>query len=418
MENYLRKTIIVLSVLFISVGSYGSKKLSKKNLASIYSEFSFTTVESAFYHSSTDATTAFMKIELNDFTYLKEGTDTSKAMFRIEYSLYEDYNSKTPIDTASIVFSDALHAGEEIEMIVDFDVAASYPGTYLLMIELTDLNKPKHQHLTFYTIDKSKKNSPQNFLVTDANDFPVFGSHVGPGQQFKIRYNNPDTSNLFVRYYDRQFPLAKTPFAQEKEFTYKFDPDSIFSISLVNGLSETLELPFEGIYHIQTDLSLPEGLTLFHFYEGFPEVTTPEQAIAPLRYLTTQKEFDQLKSYSNYKMAVDSFWLERSSQQLQRAKNMIKRYYSRIQDANRFFSSYHEGWKTDMGIIYIIYGPPSEVYRNNDEEEWVYGERGNPMSIRFFFYQVDNPFTLNDFSLQRSSVYKNSWLVAIENWRR
>jgi len=147
-------------------------------------------------------------------------------------------------------------------------------------------------------------------------------------------------------------------------------------------------------------------------------VSVPAQALAPLRYLSTEQEFEKLLAYVDYKTAVDSFWLERSSFKPERAKNMIKRYYSRVQEVNRIFSSYQEGWKTDRGLIYIIYGPPSEVYRNDEEEEWVYGERGNPLSIRFYFYKVDNPFTDNDYTLERSPVYKSSWFIAIENWRR
>jgi GWxTD domain-containing protein len=137
-----------------------------------------------------------------------------------------------------------------------------------------------------------------------------------------------------------------------------------------------------------------------------------------LRYLTTQKEYDQLLDASDYKAAVDNFWLERATNQPERAKNMIARYYQRVWDSNMMFSSYQEGWKTDRGIIYIIYGTPSEVYRKSGEEEWIYGERGNPMSIKFYFYEVDNPFTQNDYRLQRSPSYKTSWYIAIENWRR
>jgi len=179
-----------------------------------------------------------------------------------------------------------------------------------------------------------------------------------------------------------------------------------------------LELPYAGIYHIQTDLGRPEGITLYRFDEGFPEVNIPAMALAPLRYLTTEKEFEKLLSYRDYKTAVDSFWLERASYSPVRAKNMIKKFYQRVVDVNLLFSSYQEGWKTDRGLLYIIYGPPSEVYRDDGEEEWIYGEKGNPMSIRFYFLQVENPFTGNDYSLQRSTIYKTSWYIAVENWRR
>ena len=174
----------------------------------------------------------------------------------------------------------------------------------------------------------------------------------------------------------------------------------------------------KGIYHFQTDTAQTEGTTVFHFDEGFPEIETPLQAILPLRYLTTQKEYDALLNYPDHKIAIDSFWLVRASNKPERAKNMIAKYYQRVVLANRMFTSYQEGWKTDRGIVYIIYGPPTEVYRKTGQEQWIYGERGNPLNINFYFDEVENPFTFNDYSLQRSVDYKSGWYIAVENWRR
>jgi hypothetical protein len=97
---------------------------------------------------------------------------------------------------------------------------------------------------------------------------------------------------------------------------------------------------------------------------------------------------------------------------------MIKLYYNRVMDANRFFTSYLEGWKTDRGIIYIIYGPPNVVYKGRNVEGWVYGEDKNMLSINFTFRKLDNPFTDNDYSLTRSPAYKDGWYIAVDNWRR
>ncbi len=272
--------------------------------------------------------------------------------------------------------------------------------------------------IRFFSISKTDNNSAQNYLVTDNEGNPVFSKSIAKGQYFRVRYNDSDTGLLYISYYNREIPLAKTPFANDKAFTFDFDPDSIFSVRLTQNESPLLELPYHGIYHFQMNFSNKDGLTLFHFDDGFPEITAPVEAILPLRYLTTEKEYDQLLAYSNYKVAVDSFWLERSSHQPERAKNMIARYYSRVQNANKWFSSFQEGWKTDRGLIYIIYGPPSDVYLKQGEEEWIYGETGNAMSIEFYFDKIANPYTTNDFQLQRSPAYKTSWYIAIENWRR
>lgn len=137
----------------------------------------------------------------------------------------------------------------------------------------------------------------------------------------------------------------------------------------------------------------------------------------PIRYLTTKNEYNDLEAMNNDKEAVDKFWIENAGN-ADRAKQMIKLYYNRVMDANRFFTSYLEGWKTDRGVIYIIYGQPNIVYKGRNAEYWVYGEDKNMLSIHFDFNKVENPFTDNDYSLTRSPVYKDGWYIAVDNWRR
>lgn len=422
-------SVILLFLVFMATGypaKKGNKKLFKTNLVSIYSENRFTTFDALIFHSYDTLSTVFVNIHLADLTYIRQlSANENIANFKIYYELFQGWDAKMPLDTGSFFYTDKVNFGIETDMIVDFDVPAVFPGNYLLKIEMTDLNRSKENKVfKFYDISKSDRHSTQNYYAMDENGLPLFNKSVKKGQYFILKHNTKDftnsndSTNLYIRYYNRQLPIAKPPFTTDKDITFKFEPDSVFTVLMIRGESPLLELPYYGIYHFQTDISQVEGFTLFHFDEGFPEITNPVEAVLPLRYLTTQKEFDVLLNYHDYKIAVDSFWLQRSSQQEERAKNMIARYYSRVQDANKMFTSYLEGWKTDRGILYIIYGPPTEVYRRDGEEEWVYGERGNPLSIKFYFYRVDNVFTHNDYRLQRSSIYKSSWYIAIENWRR
>jgi len=83
-----------------------------------------------------------------------------------------------------------------------------------------------------------------------------------------------------------------------------------------------------------------------------------------------------------------------------------------------FFSSYLEGWKSDRGIIYIIFGPPNIVNKEGQVETWYYGTSQSIRSIAFNFYIVNDPFSDNDYVLARSANYKNSWYIAIGTWRR
>jgi GWxTD domain-containing protein len=409
---------IVIGFLLLLTGPAFAQKLSKTDLAGMYSEYQFTQLEPMVYHASEDSSTIFLRINLHHFAYLPNASGRQQANFRVNYSLYPSYGVKAPLEKGMHRYSDTLFAGEVMEMAVDFKVKAPYPSFHVLKIDLTDENQPENHVSSVIHLKKESKFSSQNFFLSDGDGYPLFSKYILGESLFSITYNNPDGQQLVIRYYNQDFPIAKPPFATEKNVTYSFEPDSFYTVVLDAGISPLLELPYQGIYHIQADQAQPEGLTLFRFDNGFPEVTIPAMALAPLRYLTTEREFEHLLSYRDYKVAVDSFWLERASYDPGRAKNMIKRFYQRVEDVNSLFSSYQEGWKTDRGLLYIIYGPPSEVYRKDGEEEWIYGERGNPMSIRFYFNQVDNPFTSNDYSLQRSSVYKTSWYIAVENWRR
>jgi len=415
------RSILVIAVFLFSFTTIAqsSRKLSRKDIASMYSEFSFTSFDVSVYHKNDTVSTVYLSIQPDDFSYLPlQSGGPLTAQIGIYYELYRDWDARLPWDTGTMVVFDSTSIGKGLEMILDLDVKIKFPSEQVLVLTLKDLSNKDKEVGKVVPIRKIDRNTSQFFKLTDESGYQLFGNALQKENYFRLEYPDTNQKQIYIRYYDRSFPLAKPPFVLVKDVTYTFEPDSFYTINLEAGRSPLLELPYNGIYHFQADLSQPEGLTLFHFDEGFPEVVTPSQAVAPLRYLSTQREFDKLIAYNDYKVAIDSFWIQRASNKPERAKNMIKRYYSRVATANQEFSSYHEGWKTDRGLIYIIYGPPSEVYRQEKEEEWVYGEKGNPMSIKFYFSKAENPFSDNDFRLQRSASYKTSWYIAIENWRR
>jgi len=399
-------------------GCIPGNKLPYFNFAHLYdSSANFTHAPATVFHTNDSVSTVFVKVRLNDLLYERQENEPMlKARFRTSYEVYPSFESKLLADSGSVIFCDSLNFGTEMEMIVNFDIKAKSPGTCLLYLTLTDLNR-KRSVGRFYPINKASGLSHQNFLARAADDLPLFDDWIRRENKVKITYNRPVTGDLFVRYYHRTFPLALPPFVPEKERIFRFKADSVFLLPVLNGESALFSLEKEGIYHFQADSASREGLTLFRFHEGFPEVETPHEALKPLRYLTTDKEYERLLTVADQKQAVDSFWIERAGNP-ERAAAMIRKYYTRVSEANRWFTSYHEGWKTDRGIIYIVYGKPTYVYRTSGAEEWIYGEQGNPLSIRFIFRRVNNPFTDNDFGITKSVAYKQSWYLAIENWRR
>ena len=171
------------------------------------------------------------------------------------------------------------------------------------------------------------------------------------------------------------------------------------------------------MFHFQSDSATRTGLTLFVLYDDYPAVIYPAHLAAPLRYLTTRREYEEISSAQEVKPAVDRFWLSLAGS-YERGRELIKKYYTRVQDANRYFTSYAEGWQTDRGIIYVVFGAPNVIYKTSNSESWIYGESGSITSLNFTFVRVENPFTDNDYLLNRSPIYENVWFHAVEAWRQ
>jgi GWxTD domain-containing protein len=116
-------------------------------------------------------------------------------------------------------------------------------------------------------------------------------------------------------------------------------------------------------------------------------------------------------------MPITIFWIEVAGNE-RRGFQLLENYYDLVKDANLFFTSYKEGWKTDRGMIYMIFGAPTEVFKKSEIETWIYGDPQKRTRLHFDFIQNKNPFTTNDFELVRQPDYKNPYFVAVDYLRR
>ena len=137
----------------------------------------------------------------------------------------------------------------------------------------------------------------------------------------------------------------------------------------------------------------------------------------PLIYITTKNEKTKLDNIGNSKDKFDKFWIELTNS-TNRAKKIIRRYYRRVETANRYFTTYKEGWKTDKGMIYIIFGPPNEVYFKGREEIWQYLENEFMPKISFTFIQTQSIFSPEASVLVRHEKYRSAWFRAVDLWRK
>lgn len=381
--------------------------------------------DAAFLHPSfrvlhtTDSTTSvFFSINSAELLYSKQPNATDyTARVVISYMLTQSYESKVILDSGTVRLTDINNDNTQKLINSALMIKTRKSTTYLLKINMYDLNR-NQQSETYLDLYKTNFNSSQNFLVKNAETNGIlFRDNISSEEYVTITYKHAVQNKLFVKYFKQDFPIASPPFSilDPKPFVYK--PDSTFSLSLIDGISANLRLQSPGIYNFVIDTNQREGLTLYRFHDGFPEVTRVEQMIYPLRYITSKEEYENILNSKNKKLAVENFWINCAGNQ-DRAKEVIRKFYNRVRDANIYFSSYTEGWKTDKGMIYLIFGPPNLVYRSTDSETWVFGEDNNLNSLSFSFNKVTNPIAENDYLLQRSTIYKANWYRAVDIWRQ
>ena len=387
------------------------KQPNSINYSGLYNS-SFSDPQFKIYHFSSDSSLFYFSFTNNDLLFKKDEAGLSKAGFSLNYTLYISYNSSVILDSASLVQTiNYDSSGTGYTGAIKFK--ASLGKDYILKIIFRDLNRNLFNTYTF-NVKKTNLLNSQFFDLRYKDDQPIMENFIAINQKVKIipPENTPDS--FFVRCYFRQFPLAAPPFSENRTITFDYSADKIYTIK--KSSLNNIEFKREGFYQLNFDTITKNGFTVFCFNDNFPQFTMPEQLIESLRYLCTREEYNDLLSKNDKKKALDDYWLVKAGNN-ERGRKLIKVYYNRSSSANKLFTSFLEGWKTDRGMIYIVFGPPKYVFRNNKSEIWKYTYSAGIPDIQFIFNKVKNPFSDNDFELERSLNYKYPWYQAVNAWR-
>jgi GWxTD domain-containing protein len=249
---------------------------------------------------------------------------------------------------------------------------------------------------------------------------------VRKNEFFNLLYSKNPTDSLFIFFYKPFEEIPYPPSMILPEKTMNNEPDTVVGIQY----SDTLPMMFprKGIFLCSVKRDINEGYTFLNFGTSFPSMTTPEEMIEPLAYLASEDEMTEMRSSIKPKVSLDDFWIKCGGN-VEKARELIRIFYTRTLYANFYFSSFKEGWRTDRGMIYLIYGPPDKLYKSSDEEKWGYRKPvirstwGTRYSIKeeylfFIFKKKENRFSDNEYYLSRSESPVTYWDKAVLNWRK
>ena len=245
---------------------------------------------------------------------------------------------------------------------------------------------------------------------------------------------------------DLELEISKTPYINkpvvllEKPGNWGFLPDLIpswnyflssgkDSVSLfISGFSpsDNCELEWEiiskiGKEQVRKENKIPVNISYFHHYVHLPisifsdlsytfmvrvrdgkkqdeqsieliilkpgissRVTDIDEALDQMKYILTSIERSEIKKSkkAEKEQLFKTFWDVRDPSHETLENELMDEYYKRVAYTVEHFSGFQDGWKTDMGMIYILFGFPDEVKR--------YSDYSNQKAFEIWYY-----FTVN-----------------------
>ncbi|WP_390301748.1 GWxTD domain-containing protein [Gracilimonas halophila] len=391
-----------------------------------------------------------------------ENDDFLEAEFSVIITVTKDGNSQELYVSES--FQDTLRGdGEEVIYSQDvYKFEREYPitpGNYTTEVVLIDNNSRKRNTKSVATSVPAKDSTESainnvSLLTKDSSienaDFKQATTYHLPSKydslkfQFQVINNSPNTAFNFnmrlLKFQNdssiarplnfRNYTPSSLPYAGIEYDEFDVLESSIRSFSQQGNV--IIEYNFQdlpkGNYRLEVRSDNDSSNEIYKAIDfsikntNFPAVKTSYELAGPLYYIMDEKEHDKLMKIDDpqeMKNAIDRFWLS-NIQNSVIAKSVVSMYYERVEEANKLFSNYKEGWKTDPGMVHILFGPPLQIDSFPDEMTWFYTYNRYDPEERFEFNLSkirSKYFPFDNYLLDRSDVYFNPQLKQIQKWR-
>jgi GWxTD domain-containing protein len=337
-------------------------------------------------HSRLDV---FIQVGYDNLTFVKDG-DSYGASYELTTTLYDSTNgvideSSNNEQVSGVTFDQSVAANAFKVTQKVFRVA---PGHYAIGVQLRDneskgvrrlqrpVNVPDFTRGSFALSDimlvsrivqqgdrktivpnitSNVGNLPDAFYVfmeaygRRAADSIRFRATVSgeKGEEFlktdSVQYIRPGRNEVFMRIDNSHLPLG--------------DFRLMVTAVPVKGAPEDSRLVLAGT-----------GRGFIVRWRGLPlGLKNLDKAIEQLRYIAKEGEISKMEdapSIEEKQKLFLEFWKKRDPNPNTPRNEKMEQYYTRVDYANKHFSHFMEGWRTDMGMVYITFGPPNNVERH------------------------------------------------------
>lgn len=345
------------------------------------------------YHPEAPVKLAHRVYEKNNNTvvFLKIRTD-SLAAWKFDFLVQDGYESEK----------------EDKLIFESIDTLRSTPGTLELKLALGRISKNlmvvkiyQYDQPLYYDVPLKVGQLPfPEIYPKDAAGYPIYEPYI-----HRSGHVWAEKDSVYIKRYAANFARADAPMAEMKAMATTVPMDSAYFSHNAPSFKE------DYFYMVSVD-TVQSGVTMLRVPPYFPALKRLQELVPAMLYLTSEAEEKALKKSKDLKKDFDSFWINNLNTK-PRARNAIRKYYLSVKQANLLFTDFKPGWQTDRGMLYILYGAPDEVYRQNGFEEWYYdtGER-------FEFNVISSFFAAQTYFLRRQPDYEERWFQKIAEIRK
>ncbi len=317
----------------------------------------------------------------NDELQFSQMENGYRASFEYAVAILDlhGHQLQTDMHTREVIVPHFVQTNSDVDFSLLQSEFVMVPGDYEAAVSVTDLDtKISNQRRMKITLrDYSRNTLDMSSIVfadqveRDANGamriIPNVMNNFGEGQDtllvcFEV-YNTLYFNSLTITYrvIDAKKKVMRTgSFVQE--LVQGRTPVS-FALTRTNLPNGRYALEIEaGEKTMNVKRSLPFSIDWLRLMSTAPDL---ESAVDQLKYIATTKEIRKIKKApaGDREERFEEFWRERDPSPGTPKNELFDEYYRRIQYCNSTFGKYTEGWKTDMGMVYIRLGPPDEVER-------------------------------------------------------
>lgn len=378
-------------------------------------DFSFTGLADPLPDKENILLTVHIKIPYNELKFTREdGRFVASYEIGITITDAEDERINGEIWKDSIIvanYDDSRRSNSFITASSEFVIPASPLG---LSVRVTDLFTRKSRILTD-AVDHSKMYDQSLALGNIAILNGVEGSESKSILTEKTFYEIIDELRFQVRLLGQEGPYLVVYSLYHKDELVKSIDDSL----LIAGEIDTLlnyEMALSDMSYSNYSLVLTatddagasvNTKTNFRLHiEGIGyQVGDLEAAIKQLRYIAAEREINYMLEGSEVERhnKFKAFWLERDPTPGTDPNELMEEYYRRISFTIEAFTNLQEGWRTDRGMVYILFGPPDEIEAGPFElnskpyEVWHYYHLNRDFlfidQTGFGDYRLETPYT-------------------------